>query len=103
MSYIRVLVSSILDFLYMPLVRAHIREMALRVPLFPGQLWYLPMLGTVRIKSATDYTVTYIVLDEDGDENYVTKRSEFFKFARPHESDSQAHVIPFTVFNKEDE
>jgi len=101
LTYIKYFFSSLLEFMYMPLVRAHVREMALRAPLFPGQLWVLPMLGVVRIKSTSDYTVTYTALDDTFDESHVVKRSEFFKFASPYEEKPKA-AIPFTVIKKED-
>lgn len=82
LSIIELLFNYFADFLYAPLVRAHIREVALKAPLFPGQIWSLPNLGRIRIMSVSDTVVEYTLMNYDDDTFYICKRSDFFVHAR---------------------
>jgi len=94
------------DFLYAPILRAHLREVALKAPYFPGQIWYLPRLGKVRVKGVTDFHVNYALLDdESSDEIYTVSRKDFLSFARDAEepnNEQNGTIIPFN-FNRKRE
>lgn len=83
MNVVNTLFSFLADLLYAPLVRAHIKEIALNAPLFPGQIWTLPMLSNVRILRVNNYSVTYTLLETEYDgEEYVCSRSVFIVHGR---------------------
>ena len=94
------------DFLYAPLIRAHLREIAMKAPYFPGQIWYLPRLGRVRIKGVTDFHVNYSLMDdESNDDVYTVSRKDFLSFSRDAEdsnNEPKGTVIPFN-FNRKHE
>ena len=92
----------IADFLYAPLIRAHLREIALKAPLFPGQVWYLPMLGRVRLVTVSDTFVGYRAMDAD-DEMYHCSRKDFVVMGKTEldEADT-AQVIPFKIHTTKD-
>jgi hypothetical protein len=85
------LLGLIADFMWAPIVRAHIREVSLRVPIFPGQAWELPMLGIVTVSSVTDFHVSYRILD-DPDEEHTSRRQDF-----------AIHAVPVTVESSNDD
>ena len=103
---VTVLCHMVADFLYAPLIRAHLREVALKSPYFPGQVWCLPYLGRVRIKGVTDFHVDYSLIDDEtNDEVYTVSRKEFLVFSREVEDTSDEQngtVIPFN-FNRKRE
>ena len=99
-NVLEVIFNLIADFLYAPLFRAHLREVALKVSFLPGQTWLRPGLGRVRIMGATDYNLNYRLLDADEDDSmYTVSRKEFYLNCRSLEdstSDSQpsGKIIP---------
>lgn len=92
------------DFLYAPILRSHLREVALKQPYFPGQIWRLPNLGRVRIKGVTDFHVNYSLMeDEFDDEVYTVSRKDFLVFSRSLEdpiNEQNGTVIPFNFDRK---
>lgn len=96
--------SAVLEFFYTPFVRAHIRLIALRTPIFPGQHWFLPMLGEVKISGVNESSITYTILAEECFEYYNVPRSEFVKFAKdPSEVLPDGKVVNFPkLVTKED-
>ena len=77
-SVIEVILHLVADFLYAPILRAHLREVAMKIPFLPGQMWVLPRLGKVRIVGVTDYNVNYKLVDLEDDENtYTVSRKDF--------------------------
>ena len=92
----------IADFLYAPLVRAHLREVALKAPLLPGQNWVLPHLGWVRVTTVGDHYVSYRVIEGD-DEILTCSRKDFVILCRSEQdSDSSGQVIPFKIYTNKD-
>ena len=69
---------AIFDVVASPFVRSYLRQVALRTPIFPGQVWFLPMIGDVLIVGATDETVSYLC----GESIYSTQRAEFVKYCQ---------------------
>jgi len=99
---IRAIAGMIADFLYAPLIRAHLREIALKAPLFPGQVWFLPMLGRVRILTVSDTIVGYRAIDAD-DELYHCSRRDFVILGKTElDDDRPAQVIPFKIHTQKD-
>jgi len=94
------------DFLYAPLIRAHLREIAMKAPYFPGQIWYLPRLGRVRIKGTTEFHINYSLMDdESNDDVYTVSRKDFLSFSRDvadSNNEPKGTVIPFN-FNRKHE
>jgi len=103
---ISVILNLIADFIYAPLFRAHLREVALKAPLFPGQIWLLPRLGRVRVIGVTDSSVNYELLDAHDDENlYTSTRKDFFINCRGTEepvedNNMNGTIIPFNFSRK---
>lgn len=104
MRIIAILFSAIIEFFYTPFVRAHIRLIALRTPIFPGQRWFLPMLGEVKVTAISEASITYVILAEECFDYHVVPRSEFVKFARdPSEVSPAGKVVSFPKLVKKDE
>ena len=104
-NVVSAMLSVIADFLWSPLIRAHIREVALRSPLFPGQFWTLPMLGLVQIKSVTDFHVTYTIESDSDEEEHTCRRSDFVIHAQVPVHDEPEHpgkVIQLNILTKVD-
>jgi hypothetical protein len=106
LQYFYLIGSLIMDFLWAPLWRIHIREVVLRVPVLPGQIWNLPGLGDVRVTWVTDDHVKYRVeTDVLGDE-YTCRRRDFVIHSIKDE-EVKIHppklglVIPFNLKDKE--
>jgi len=111
LTTINVLFNFLADLLYTPLVRAHLKEIAIKAPLFPGQRWTLPMIGIVRILRTDIYSVTYTLLECDNDEEvYVCSRCEFVIHGRsvtdsPEENNEvpKLNIIQFPLQNNKTE
>jgi hypothetical protein len=85
------------------------REVALKFPYLPGQVWLLPMLGEVKITMVTDDHITYRVLSE-GEEGelttYFCKRREFAVYAKDlkeFEEEKPNKVIEFNLVQKKED
>lgn len=93
------------DFLYAPVIRYYMREVAIRTPHFPGQRWWLPLLGEVVITGVTDYHVNYKVTAEEDGETYVCSRRDFGIHAKLQEDiEPNDNVINLSlIHNKERE
>jgi len=90
------------DFLYAPIMRYHMREVALKFPYFPGQVWFLPHLGEVKIVGVTDDHINYTVLDSADETNYFCKRRDFAVFAHdPNEL--KKNVVSFNLIKNKEE
>jgi|688.fasta_scaffold331245_2 hypothetical protein len=99
---INTIASMIADFLYAPIIRAHLRNVSLKVPLFPGQFWFLPHLGQVKIMSVSDTHVSYQAIDTD-DDVYHCSRRDFTTFGQSSPDSDSGQVIPFKVHTKKEE
>lgn len=102
LEVINVLFNVLADLLYAPLVRAYLKEIAIKAPLFPGQLWILPGVGEVGILRTDIYSVTYTLLEDDNEEIYICSRSEFVIHSRSvaespvrSEEDSKLKLLQF--------
>jgi len=72
------LIRAFIDVLFSPFVRAYIRQVAIKTPIFPGQVWNIPMIGEVLVVGITDETVSYFSVDSV----YSVSRSEFVKHCK---------------------
>ena len=101
-SFVGLVLNALADFLYTPIVRVYLREAAMKFPHLPGQCWFLPMLGEVRITGVTDYHITYVVLSDEEERSYVCKRTDFARLAEiPQET--RDNVVEFNIIHgKED-
>lgn len=106
MSFIGLFLNAIADFLYAPIIRYHMREVALKFPYLPGQVWLLPMLGEVKITMVTDDHITYKVIAEGEETTYFCKRREFAMYAkdlREFEEEKANKVIEFNLVHKKED
>lgn len=110
LEVINVLFSVLADLLYAPLVRAYLNEIAIKAPLFPGQLWILPGVGEVGILRTDIYSVTYTLLEGDDEEVYTCSRSDFVIHSRSaaelpvrKEEDSKLKLLQFPQQNNKTE
>jgi len=108
LSYLSLMFSMFLDFLYAPLVRAHMREVVLRAPVIPGQIWVMPGLGDVRVVGITGYHVRYKVESDPFSDEYTCPRKDFVlhSMKRDEEAPKESKlglVIPFNKKEKETE
>lgn len=110
LEVINVLFSLLADLLYAPLVRAYLKEIAIKAPLFPGQLWTLPGVGKVGILRTNSYSVTYTLLEDDDEEIYTCSRSDFVIHSRSvaelpakKEEDSKLKLLQFPQQNNKKE
>lgn len=87
----KALFAMILDFLYAPFVRAHIREILLSRPIFPGQIWDLPDLGQVKITSVNKSIVCYSIEDD----SYECSRKDFIIHASISKNKSCCQIVEF--------
>ena len=69
---------TVFDVIVSPFIRSYLRQVALRTPIFPGQVWTLPMVGEVLIVGATEDTISYL----SGESIYSTQRTEFVKYCQ---------------------
>lgn len=101
-AFFSLILSMLADFLYAPIVRAYMRETAMKFPHLPGQLWQLPMIGEVRITGVTDYHITYKITTDEEETSYSCKRTDFARLATSGQ-ESKDNVIKFNVHRgKED-
>jgi len=98
--------SMISDFFYSSLLRAHLKTISLKKPLFPGQVWVVPFFGEVMIYSVTDKTVHYLPVT-NAEMVFSISRKDFVLFCkRPDEidyfcddSESDSNVIQLNPRN----
>lgn len=106
-QYLYLIGSLIMDFLWAPLWRIHIREIVLRVPVLPGQIWCLPGLGEVRVTWVTDHHVKYRAEGEVMADEYTCRRQDFVLHSMKEEEirldpPKLGLVIPFNNSKKKD-
>jgi hypothetical protein len=106
LQYFYLIGSLIMDFLWAPLWRIHIREVVLRVPVLPGQIWRLPGLGEVRVTWVTDHHVKYKVESDPFGEEYTARRRDFVIHSMKEEEvrldpPKLGLVIPFNLKDKD--
>ena len=93
-----------MDFLYSPLVRAYLREVAIRTPVLPGQIWNLPGIGEVKVTGVTDFHVSYRIEGDSFSDDYMCPRKDFVIHSIREREASSPEVPPLTVvipFNKQ--